>query len=111
MNDGEKDYDIEIDDHGSYLHAVVGGLRVTPEVALGYWREISDRCEETGCSKILLEHNFVEMISMQEMLRVIGPVATLDAAMALLSRRDSHHHDDAAQHGGCDRILQRRPQS
>ena len=77
MNGLEKDYDLELDDHGSYLHAVVGGLRVTPEVALGYWREIVEKCEKTGCSKILLEHNFVEMISMQDMLEVIGPVGEL----------------------------------
>jgi hypothetical protein len=77
MNGSAKDYDLEIDDHGSYLHAVVGGLRVTPEIALGYWSEIVEKCEQTGCAKILLEHNFVEMISMQEMLEVIGPVGEL----------------------------------
>ena len=76
MNDA-KSYELEMDDMGSYIHAVVGGLRVTPEVALGYWQEIVDKCEETGCSKILLEHNFVEMIGMQEMLEVIGPVGDL----------------------------------
>lgn len=73
----EKGYAIELENHGEYLHAIVGGLRVTPEIALGYWREIIDECEELGVSKILLEHNFVEMISMQEMLEVIGPVADL----------------------------------
>ena len=77
MSSPAKEYELEIDDHGSYLHAIVGGLRVTPEVALGYWQEIVEKCEQTGCSKILLEHNFVEMISMQEMLKVIGPVGEL----------------------------------
>ena len=62
---------------GSYIHAVVGGIRVTPEIALSYWQDINEKCEETGCTKILLEHNFVEMISMNEMLQVIGPVGEL----------------------------------
>jgi len=62
---------------GTYIHAVVGGIRVTPEIALSYWRDINEKCEETGCTKILLEHNFVEMISMNEMLQVIGPVGEL----------------------------------
>ena len=75
--DAEKGYAIEMENHGEYLYAIVGGLRVTTEIALGYWREIIDECEELGISKILLEHNFVEMISMQEMLEVIGPVADL----------------------------------
>ena len=75
--EAEKAYSIELENHGEYLHAIVGGLRVTTEIALGYWHEIIDECEKLGVSKILLEHNFVEMISMQEMLEVIGPVADL----------------------------------
>ena len=77
MDDDNKPYSIELEDNGSYLHAVVGGLRVTPEVALEYWREIIEECEEKKISKILLEHNFVEMISMAEMLKVIGPVGEM----------------------------------
>jgi hypothetical protein len=75
--EAEKGYAIELENHGEYLHAIVGGLRVTPEIALGYWREIIGECEKLSVSKILLEHNFVEMISMQEMLEIIGPVADL----------------------------------
>ena len=99
MNDGKKDYDIEIDDHGTYLHAVVGGLRVTAEAALGYWQEIVDKCDETGCSKILLEHNFVEMISMQEMLEVIGPVGELlkGKSMAFFDRYGNYDIPEAGK--------------
>lgn len=50
---------------------------MTSEAALGYWQDIVDECERLNCSKILLEHNFVEMISKDEMLEVIGPVAHL----------------------------------
>ena len=73
----QKEYELETENRGSYLYAVVGGLRVTPEIGLGYWREIVDECEELGLSKILLVHNFVTMISMSDMLEVIGPVADL----------------------------------
>ena len=77
VDDEGKPYSIESKFNDPYLHVVVGGLRVTPEIALGYWHDIIDECESKGCSKILLEHNFVEMISMAEMLKVIGPVADL----------------------------------
>lgn len=73
----EKQYSIETENRGTYLYAIVGGLKVTPEIALGFWREIVNECNELGISKILLEHNFVEMISMPEMLEVIGPVGDL----------------------------------
>ena len=77
MDKQTKGYDVEFVNHGDYLHAIVGGVRVTSKVALGYWQEIIDECESLECSKILLEHNFVEMISKDEMLEVIGPVAHL----------------------------------
>ena len=73
----EKDYVLEMENRGDYVHAIVGGLRVTPQVALDYWQEIIEECEKTDCTKILLEHNFVEMIAMSEMLKVIGPVSDM----------------------------------
>lgn len=66
-----------MEDRGGYLYALVSGTRVTAEIALAYWREITDKCRELGTSKILLEHNFVEMITMQEMVTVIGPIGDL----------------------------------
>ena len=88
-----------MDEMGEYIHAVVGGLRVTPEIALSYWREIVEKCEETGCSKILLEHNFVEMISMGEMLQVIGPVGELlrGYSMALYDRYGNYDIPEAGK--------------
>lgn len=77
VDNGGKQYSIETELHGPYLHVVVSGLKLTPEIALDYWHDIIDECEKNGCSKILLEHNFVEMISMTEMLKIIGPVADL----------------------------------
>ena len=77
VDDNIKLFDLETEDHEGFLYAIVGGLRLTPDIALSYWREIIAICEEKGYSKILLEHNFVEMISMQEMLEIIVPVGEL----------------------------------
>ena len=99
MDGGDnKDYSIEIEKHEGYLHVAVGGLKVTPEVALGYWREIIDECEKENCSKILLEHNFVEMISMSEMLKVIGPVSDLLKGK-LFAFVDRYGHYDVPEAG------------
>jgi hypothetical protein len=75
--DDDKPYSLELENRGEYLYAIVGGLKVTPEIALGYWHEIIDECDKLGLTKILLEHNFAEMISMHEMLQIIGPVADM----------------------------------
>ena len=97
MDDG-KDYSLEIENHGAYLHAIVGGLKVTPRIALDYWAEIIDQCEDLGCPKILLEHNFVEMIGMTEMLEVIGPVADMLSGR-VLAFYDTHGHYDIPEAG------------
>ncbi len=88
-----KSYDLETENRGSYLYAIVGGLKVTPDVALSYWREIIDECDELGLSKILLEHNFVTMISMSEMLEVIGPLADLLKGRSFAFVETRGHHD------------------
>jgi hypothetical protein len=73
----DKAYSIDFTNRDSYLHAIVSGQKVTRQIALDYWREIIDQCEASSCSKILLEHAFEEMISMPEMLQVIGPVTEM----------------------------------
>src|SRR3954453_10973869 len=95
---GEKAYSIEIDDHGEFIHFIVSGLRVTREIALDYWREIIDDCESRGCSKIFLDHNFEEMISMQEMVEVIGPVGEMLQGR-LLAFYDRFGHYDIPEAG------------
>ena len=94
-----KPYELETENRGSYLYAIVGGLKVTPEIALSYWQEIIDECDELGLSKILLEHNFVTMISMPEMLEVIGPLADLlkGRSFAFIDTRGHYDIPEAAK--------------
>ncbi|HYJ92811.1 MAG TPA: hypothetical protein VEV84_15985 [Pyrinomonadaceae bacterium] len=98
MSSDLKQYDIEMEPRDGYLHVIVGGVRVTPEVALDYWHEIIEECERIGYSKILLEHNFVEMISMPEMLTIIGPVTDL-LQVRLLAFYDRQGHYDIPEAG------------
>jgi hypothetical protein len=98
LDEKSKQYDLEFEDHGDYLHAIVGGLRVTTEIALGFWREIVAECERLGRSKILLEHNFVEMISKDEMLEVIGPLGGMLKGR-LFAFYDTHGHYDIPEAG------------
>src|SRR5688500_8607288 len=94
----EKGYDLELEDRGGYLYAIVGGRRVTPEIALGYWRDIIAECEKLGCSKILLDHNFVQMISMTELLEIIGPIGDLLQGR-MLAFYDRYGHYDIPEAG------------
>lgn len=98
MDEQNKPYAIEFEEHEAYLHAIVGGLRVTSEIALGFWHEIIRECEKHGYSKILLEHNFVEMISKDEMLEVIGPIAHLLKGR-MFAFYDSYSHYEIPEAG------------
>lgn len=94
----EKPYTLEIEDRGEYLYAVVGGLKVTPEIALGYWQELIEECKSKNRSKILLDHNFAEMIEMSEMLKIIGPVGELLKGR-MLAFFDRYGHYDTPEAG------------
>lgn len=99
QKESDKGYSIETENHGEYLRVTVTGQRVTPAIAIAYWREIIETCEKLGCSKILLDHNFVEMISMSEMLEVIGPVTDMlqGRIMAFYDRYDHYEIPEAGK--------------
>ena len=97
--DSDKPYSLEMENRGEYLFAVVGGLKVTPEIGLAYWHEIVDECDRLGLTKILLEHNFAEMISMAGMVEVIGPISSMlkGRMFAFIDRYDHYDIPEAAK--------------
>jgi hypothetical protein len=97
--DSDKPYSLEMEDRGEYLYAIVGGLKVTSEIGLAYWKEIVAECEKLGIAKILLEHNFAEMISMSGMLEVIGPLAGMlkGRMFAFVDRYEHYDIPEAAK--------------
>jgi hypothetical protein len=63
-----KPYTITLEDRGEFLYALVGGDRLTPEIAKLYWDEIAEECFRLEKSKILIEKDFREGVSAPEML-------------------------------------------
>jgi hypothetical protein len=63
-----KPYTIELEDRGGYLYALVGGGKLTPEIAKLYWDEIAEECFRLEKSKIMIEKDFRESVSAPEML-------------------------------------------
>ena len=64
----EKPYTIQMEDRGDYLYAVIGGKKLTPEIAKLYWDEIAEECFRLEKSKLLIEKDFLETVSAPEML-------------------------------------------
>jgi hypothetical protein len=66
----EKSYRIEIEDRGDYLYVLVGGDKLTAEIAALYWQEIAAVCMDLKKTKILIEKDFAESVSPLEMLQM-----------------------------------------
>lgn len=66
----EKPYTIQLEDRGEYLYALVGGERLTSDIAKLYWDEIAEECFSREKSKIMIEKNFRQSVSAPEMLEM-----------------------------------------
>lgn len=97
-DENQKPYSIHVEDYGSYLHVTVSGGTLTPKIALDYWHDIIAECERRDRTKILLDHDFVEMLSMSEMLQVIGPVIEMLKGR-MLAFYDRYGHYDIPEAG------------
>jgi len=93
-----KPYSIETENRGSYLYAIIGGIKVTPEMAKHYWTEIVDECKDLGLTKILAEKNFIETISMDS-LAELNPYFTELFKGFSVAFVDRYSHDDISELG------------
>ena|SRR5688572_25762489 len=94
----EKPYSIETENRGSYLYAIIGGLKVTPEMAKDYWTEIVDECRDIGLSKMLVEKNFVETMSTDSLAQLNPYFRELFQGFTI-AFVDRYGHEDIAELG------------
>jgi hypothetical protein len=66
----DKPYRMEIEDRGDYLYVLVGGDKLTADIAASYWREIADVCFDLKKNKILIEKDFAQSVSPLEMVHM-----------------------------------------
>lgn len=94
----DKTYTIKMEDRGEYLYALVGGEKLTPEIAGEYWREIAGACFELGKSRILIEKDFPETVSPAEMLQMGTYLGTI-LATKKIAFIDRYGNDDINELG------------
>jgi hypothetical protein len=66
----DKPYRIEIEDRGDYLYVLVGGDKLTADIAAAYWREIAEVCFDLKKNKILIEKDFAQSVTPLEMVHM-----------------------------------------
>lgn len=62
-----KPYRIKFEDRPEYLHVRVEGEHDSYKISLRFWREIAAECERLGCTKLLVEEDIPEAVSVAEM--------------------------------------------
>jgi len=96
--DIDKPYTIKLEDRGEYLYALVGGGKLTPEIACTYWREIADRCSVLDKTKIMIEKDFAESVSPLEIINMGTYLGEL-LATKKIAFLDRHGNEDINELG------------
>lgn len=86
--DIEKSYSIDLEPRDGYLYAVVSGERLTAAIAAAYWNEIAAKCDQLSLRKILIEKDFEEGVTADQMLEMADHLAKLlpDHLIAFVDR-------------------------
>jgi signal transduction histidine kinase len=96
MAESEELYSIETENRGSYFYVIVGGFRVTPDIAFDSWSRILAEADEVGLRKILIEMNFIERLSTHSLANIASELGEM-----LRGRRiaivDRYRHDDISK--------------
>jgi len=90
--DGERLYTIETEFRSGYLWALVGGERLTADIARDYWEEIAAMCKAEDCDRILIEKDFKIPVGPEDMIRMAEHVSGL-LASSCIAFVDRRRHD------------------
>ncbi|MEP7074591.1 MAG: hypothetical protein ABI878_02185 [Acidobacteriota bacterium] len=96
--DNEKLYSIKMEPRDGYLYTVVSGNRLTAAISAEYWKEIAAKCAEVHLHKILIEKDFKESVTVDQMLKMADHLATL-LPEHLIAFVDRFGHQDVNELG------------
>jgi hypothetical protein len=62
MNEADKQYELTLEERPGYLYARVEANKITEEIAMGYLHEVTDRCRDIDCARLLVDREIPEML-------------------------------------------------
>lgn len=84
-------YTIQTEFRNDHLWVLVGGEKLTAEIAARYWDEIASRCKENDCNKILIEKDFEVPVGAHDLIQMAEHLAqVLPASRIAFIDRWSH---------------------
>ena len=87
-----KQYTLTFEERPEYLYARVEGEHDSYEISRSFWSEVALECERRGTSKVLVEENIPEVVSVSEMYAIASelPDMFLDVSIAFVDRYADH---------------------
>lgn len=93
-----KGYNLKTEFRGDHLWALVGGEKLTAEIAAAYWNEIADECIEMSCEKILIEKDFKVTVGPDQLIQMAEHLGKV-LPMSRVAFVDHWHHDSINELG------------
>jgi len=78
-----KQYTLTFEDRPEYLYARVEGEHDSYEISRAFWTEVGEECERLGASKVLVEENIPEVVSVSEMYAIASELPDMFLGVSL----------------------------
>ena len=73
----KPEYSIQFEEKNGYLHVFISGERDSIEIAYDYWNKIREKVSGLNCSRLLVEEDFPNQISVIDMYDLAKQLAEM----------------------------------
>ena len=84
-----KPYMIHFEQRPEYLYAYIEGERDSYQISIAFWREIARECKARGTTRVLIDENIVQNVSVAEIYQVASEIPAMFSGIAI-AFRDRH---------------------
>ena len=81
-----KPYTILFEQRPEYLYVYVEGERDSYAISIAFWREIARECQARGTTRVLIDENIVQNVSVAEMYQVASEMPSMFSGIAIAFR-------------------------
>jgi hypothetical protein len=76
-------YSITFEQRPEYLYAYVEGERDSYAISISYWKKVARECGERGTTRVLIDENIVENVSIADMYQVASEIPEMFSGIAI----------------------------
>lgn len=94
-NDTNETFEIQYQEGEGYLYALISGKEDSVAAALEYWRRVIDECHKRGLKSLLVEEDFPNQPTTEEIFTVTSAIPKMGSAGLKIAfvDREAEHND------------------